>query len=74
VALFAGLGVDKFLLELAQDQKDKTYRPDPVRRVMILKADGGMRSLGILWQLQSSIGEGKDAYRRTYANIPDETP
>jgi len=39
--------IDKFLSELAQDLKDKTYRPDPVRRVMISKADGSQRPLGI---------------------------
>jgi len=41
------MGIDTFLSELAQDLKDKTYHPSPVRRVMLPKADGSQRPLGI---------------------------
>lgn len=41
------IGIEKFLSELAQDLKAKTYHPSAVRRVMIPKADGTERPLGI---------------------------
>ena len=48
-AIESGMGIETFLRDLAQDLKDKTYRAQPVRRVMILKTDGSgaQRPLGI---------------------------
>ena len=46
-AIESGIGVETFLRDLARDLKDKTYRAQPVRRVMILKQDGSLRPLGI---------------------------
>lgn len=46
-AIDAEAGVEKFLEGLAEEVKNKTYRPLPVRRVMIPKSDGSQRPLGI---------------------------
>jgi len=40
-------GADAWLAGLREELVSKTYRPDPVRRVMIPKPGGGERALGI---------------------------
>lgn len=42
-----GYGLDKFLFELGEDLRKRTYKPSAVKRVWIEKANVGKRPLGI---------------------------
>jgi group II intron reverse transcriptase/maturase len=46
-AIETGEGEPAFLAELEEALRNKMYKPDPVKRVMIPKSDGGQRPLGI---------------------------
>lgn len=46
-AIEADEGLPVFIGELEEALRNKTYKPDPVKRVMIPKADGSQRPLGI---------------------------
>lgn len=46
-AIETGKGVPAFIAELKEALRNKTYKPDPVKRVMIPKSDRSRRPLGI---------------------------
>jgi len=61
-------GKAAFLATLEEELKRQTYKPDPVKRVMIPKTDGGERPLGIptirdrVTQMAVKLGFGISKY------------
>ncbi len=60
-AAIEAAGLEEWLAGLREELISKTYRPDPVRRVMIPKPGGGERPLGIRRSRNGMIVTGPGA-------------
>ena len=67
-------GVERWLGELAQALREETYRPDPIRRVFIPKANGKTQAVGHLDPARPGVHDSSDAGARPIfeADLPSE--
>jgi hypothetical protein len=54
-------GVQRWFGELALALRQETYRPDPIRRMFIPKANGKLKAAGHLDLARSGLHDGSDA-------------